>query len=139
MEIWEEISRQRVKYIIDSYQLDGDDDEYFYDYLEDLLQAYPPPKIELALVEILIESWRNFPLLRGVSFLKRSHSLLKSWENEKIILNISATHFRLITGLDPIPTFGISIDTHAIKSNFSEVYRVGSPPKVETQPCSSLD
>jgi len=128
MEIWEEISRQRVKYIIDSYQLDGDDDEYFYDYLEDLLQAYPPPKIELALVEILIEGWRNFPLLRGVPFLERSHNLLKSWENKTIIPNISATHFRLITGLDPTPIFGISIDTHSIKSSFGESRRVVSPP-----------
>ena len=45
MEIWEEISRQRVKYIFDSYLLAGDDDEYFNYYLEDLLQAYPPPQI----------------------------------------------------------------------------------------------
>jgi hypothetical protein len=80
MEIWEQISRQRVKYIVDSYQLDGDDDEDFYEYLEDLLQAYAPPQIELALVEILIAGWRDFPLIRGVDFLKRSHALLKSWE-----------------------------------------------------------
>ena len=29
MEAWEQISRQRVKYIVDSYQLYGSDDEYF--------------------------------------------------------------------------------------------------------------
>jgi len=121
MEIWEEISRQRVKYIVDSYQLDGDDDEYFYDYLEDLLQAYPPPQIELALVEILIEGWRNFPLLRGFLFLERSHNLLKSWENKTIAPNISATHFRLITGLDPTPIFGTGIDTHSTRSVFPSI------------------
>ncbi len=121
MEIWEEISRQRVKYIVDSYQLDGDDDEYFYDYLEDLLQAYPPPQIELALVEILIEGWRNFPLLRGVLFLERSHNLLKSWENKTITPNISATHFRLITGLDPAPIFGTGMDTHSTRSVFPSI------------------
>ncbi|MCA6554211.1 MAG: hypothetical protein ACK5EU_14750 [Pseudanabaena sp.] len=123
MEIWEEISRQRVKYIVDSYLLAGDDDEYFDDYLEDLLQAYPPPQIELALVEILIEGWRYFPLQRGVPFLERSHNLLKSWENKTITPNISATQFRLITGLDPTLIFGISIDTHSTRSIFPSVSR----------------
>lgn len=106
MEIWEEISRQRVRYIVDSYQLDGNDDEDFDEYLEDLLQAYAPPQIELALVEVLIESWRVMPLIRGVIFLKRSHELLKSWESNPLTCHISATHFRLITGLDPTPVFG---------------------------------
>jgi hypothetical protein len=109
MEIWEQISRQRVKYIVDSYQLDGDDDEDFYEYLEDLLQAYAPPQIELALVEILIQSWRITPLVRGVTFLERSHVLLKSWENKAIAPNLSPVHFRLITGLDPTPTFGNAV------------------------------
>ncbi len=122
MEIWEEISRQRVKYIIDSYQLDGGDDEFFYEYLEDLLQAYAPPQIELALVEILIESWRITPLIRGIAFLERSHDLLKSWENKEITTNISPTHFRLITGLDPTPIFGIGISqpSRSIFSNVSK-------------------
>ena len=106
MEVWEEISRQRVKYIVDSYQLDGDDDEDFYEYLEDLLQAYAPPQIELALVEVLIESWRFTPMMRGVMFLNRSHELLKSWENSPVSPHVSPTHFRLITGLDPTPVFG---------------------------------
>jgi hypothetical protein len=106
MEIWEEISRQRVKHIIDSYQLDGWDDEFFDEYLEDLLQAYAPPQIELALVETLIEIWQITPLVRGTAFLERSHQLLKSWENSPIISKISPTHFRLITGLDPTPVFG---------------------------------
>lgn len=116
MEIWEEISRQRVKYIVDSYQLAGDDDEYFDDYLEELLQAYAPPQIELALVEILTESWQHFPLMRGVAFLERSHNLLKSWENKAIAPSISAAHFRLITGLDPTPIYG---EISPIKSIFT--------------------
>jgi len=106
METWEQISRQRVNYIVDSYQLSGDDDEYFDEYLEDLLQAYPSPQIELALVEILVRSWHVNPIIRGVAFLKRSHELLKTWENHAIAPNISPTHFRLITGLDPTPVFG---------------------------------
>jgi hypothetical protein len=106
MEIWEQISRQRVKYIVDSYHLAGCDDEDFDEYLEDLLQAYAPPQIELALVEILIEGWRIMPLVRGVAFLERSHQLLKSWEIKAIAPNISPMHFQLITGLDPTPIFG---------------------------------
>lgn len=109
MEVWEEISRQRVKYIVDSYQLGGYDDEDFDEYLEDLLQAYAPPQIELALVEVLIEGWRITPLMRGVAFLMRSHELLRGWENKPIAPHISPTHFRLITGLDPAPVFGNSI------------------------------
>ena len=109
MEIWEEISRQRVKYIVDSYELTGDDDNDFDEYLEDLFQAYASPQIELALVEVLIESWRFMPLTRGVLFLKRSHELLKSWESHPINPHTSPAHFRLITGLDPTPVFGNSI------------------------------
>jgi hypothetical protein len=116
METWEQISRQRVKYIVDSYQLYGSDDEYFDEYLDDLLQAYAPPQIELALVEILIDSWRIMPLVRGVAFLMRSHELLKSWENKAIAPSISPTHFRLITGLDPTPIFGTSIYTQASRN-----------------------
>ena len=110
MEIWEEISRQRVQYIIDSYQLDQADDEssneYFAEYLEDLLQAYAPPQIELALVQVLVENWRAIPLTRGIPFLERSHHLLKQWETGKSLSIISPTQFRLITGLDPTPVFG---------------------------------
>ncbi|TYQ30576.1 MULTISPECIES: hypothetical protein [unclassified Pseudanabaena] len=113
MEIWEQISRQRVKYIVDSYQLDGEDDEDFNEYLEDLLQAYAPPQIELALVETLVASWQITPLIRGVAFLTRSHDLLKSWENHPTTPKISSTHFRLITSLDPTPVFGNGIDLPA--------------------------
>ncbi len=120
MEIWEQISRQRVKYIVDSYHLAGCDDEYFDEYLEDLLQAYAPPQIELALVEILIEGWRIMPLVRGVAFLERSHQLLKSWEIKAIAPNISPTHFQLITGLDPTPIFG-AIATETSKNTHSSI------------------
>ncbi len=111
MEIWEEISRQRVQYIIDSYQLDEFDDECFAEYLEDLLQAYAPPQIELALVEVLVASWRTVPLIRGIPFLERSHYLLKKWENSPALTTVSPMQFRLITGLDPTPVFGLGVDT----------------------------
>jgi len=116
MEIWEQISRQRVKYIVDSYQLDGEDDEDFDEYLQDLLQAYAPPQIELALVEALIASWQVTPLLRGVSFLERSHQFLREWENKPIKPQVSPTHFQLITGLDPMPVYGFSNNFQMLSS-----------------------
>jgi AcrR family transcriptional regulator len=110
MEIWEQISRQRVRYIVDSYQLDGYDDEDFHEnfdeYLEDLLQAYAPPQIELALVEALIVSWQITPLIRGIPFLELAHNYLKMRENQAIATRVSPMHFRMITGLDPTPIFG---------------------------------
>jgi len=116
MEIWEQISRQRVKYIVDSYQLAGEDDEDFDEYLQDLLQAYAPPQIELALVEALIASWQITPLIRGVKFLERSHQFLRDWENKPIKPNVSPMHFRLITGLDPTPIYGSSDNSQMLNS-----------------------
>jgi hypothetical protein len=118
MEIWEQISRQRVMYIIDSYELDGNDDLDFADYLDDLLQAYPPTQIELALVEVLVDSWQTVPLMRGLPFLERSHQLLRSWESSAIATKISPNHFHLITGLDPTPIFG---NSHGKKTEASFV------------------
>lgn len=119
MEIWEQISRQRVKYIVDSYQLDGEDEQDFDEYLEDLLQAYAPPQIELALVQSLIASWQITPLIRGVAFLEISHNLLKSWENEAVVPSLSPIHFHSITGLDPTPVFG-NISTKSILSTVNK-------------------
>ncbi|MBD2149327.1 hypothetical protein H6F44_04195 [Pseudanabaena sp. FACHB-1277] len=115
MEIWEKISRQRVRYIVDSYQLEGEDNADFDDYLEDLLQAYAPPQIELALVQVLSESWQTVPIVRGVNFLERSHQLLKTWENSIINTKVSPLHFHLVTGLDPTPVFG-DTKTTALKT-----------------------
>lgn len=116
MEIWEQISRQRVQYIVDSYQLAGSDDEDFDEYLQDLLQAYAPPQIELALVEALIASWQITPLVRGIGFLERSHQFLRKWENKQIKPNVSAMHFQLITGLDPTPIYGSNHGSQMLSS-----------------------
>lgn len=122
MEIWEQISRQRVKYIVDSYQLAGEDDQDFDEYLEDLLQAYASPQIELALVEALVASWQITPLLRGVQFLERSHQFLKSWETSAIAPHISPMHFRLITGLDPTPIFGSMSNSQMLSSKQESMF-----------------
>jgi len=117
MELWEQVSRQRVQYIIESYQLDGEEFDDFSDYLEDLLLAYPPPQIELAIVETIVSSWLQIPLVKGMAFIQRTHDRLKSWENPASIdSKITPTQFRQITGLDPTPVFGdrqISISLHS--------------------------
>jgi hypothetical protein len=106
MEIWEEISRQRVKHIVSSYQLDGEESSQFDTYLEELLQHYPFPLIELALVETLIDCWISFPPVRGIPFLSQTHDKLKVWESEPIASTITPSQFQQITGLDPSPIFG---------------------------------
>jgi len=106
MELWEQVSRQRVHYIIDSYELHGDDMEDFNDYLEELMIAYAPPQIELAIVETIVASWLKLPLSKGLEFIEQTHACLKSWENINFKTSLTPSQFQQITGLDPIPVFG---------------------------------
>jgi hypothetical protein len=117
MELWEQVSRQRVQYIVDSYQLYGDDTDDFADYLEELLLAYQPPQIELAIVETLVSSWFHLPFAKGMPFIDAIHERLKAWEvNPNLPPAISASQFQQITGLDPAPVFGQSTTNSLHKS-----------------------
>jgi hypothetical protein len=106
MEIQDQLSRQRVKHIISSYQLGGDETNQFDTYLGELLQIYPYPLVELALIETLIDHWLSVPMLRGIEFLAQVHSKLKAWESQPIISTITPEQFQQIAGLDPTPIFG---------------------------------
>jgi hypothetical protein len=106
MEIREQLNRQRVKYIVSSYQLSGSEGNGFNLYLEELMQNYPQPLVELALVETLIDQWLTVPLLRGIEFLDQAHSKLRTWENCPIVSTITPAQFQQIVGLDPTPIFG---------------------------------
>lgn len=106
MEICEQISQQRVKHIVTSYQLSGDETVSFNAYLDSLLQRYPCPLVELALVETLIDRWLSVPLVRGVEFLAEAHHKLKIWETQPIFSTITPAQFQQIAGLDPTPIFG---------------------------------
>lgn len=117
MEIGAQLKRQRIKHIVSSYQLDGDETEAFDRALELLLNHYPLPLIELALVETLVDGWLHVPLLRGCKFLDKAHEQLQAWENQTLqpdlvapscISSISPEQFQQITGLDPSPIYGIS-------------------------------
>jgi hypothetical protein len=106
MELWEKISRQRVQYIIDSYELYGDYTEDFDDYLQELLIAYAPPQIEVAIVETIVASWLKLPLAKGIEFIEQVHELLKAWEDSNGNSTLTPSQFQQITGLDPTPVFG---------------------------------
>ncbi|NJO81255.1 MAG: hypothetical protein HC827_24020 [Cyanobacteria bacterium RM1_2_2] len=106
MNIRQQLNRQRVKHIVSSYQLGGQESNRFDSYLEELLQVYPHPLVELALIETLIDQWLTVPLIRGMEFLLQTHSKLKAWENQPIVSTITPEQFRQIAGLDPAPIFG---------------------------------
>jgi hypothetical protein len=106
MEIREQVSRQRVKHIVSSYQLVGDEATRFEGYLEDLLQCYPRPLIELALIETLVDGWLSIPMTRGVKFLGQAHDKLRRWESQPIVSTVTPSQFQQIAGLDPAPVFG---------------------------------
>lgn len=106
MELWEQISHQRVHYIIDSYELQGDEIEDFDDYLEELLIAYAPPQIELAIAETIVASWLKLPPIKGTEFIKQAHARLQAWEGISVKPTLTGSQFQQITGLDPTPVFG---------------------------------
>lgn len=106
MEIWQQLSQQRVKHIVSSYDLSGTEVKQFNSYLEELFEIYPCPLIELALVETLIDHWLSVPLVRGIKFLTQTHNKLRSWETQPIVSTVTPEQFQQISGLDPTPIFG---------------------------------
>jgi hypothetical protein len=106
MSLKDKISRQRVKYIVSSYQLEGRDRPQVDLLLKELLDHYPMPLIELALVETLVDQWLSVPPVRGMEFFSRAQKKLKTWETKPIISTITPAQFRQITALDPSPVFG---------------------------------
>jgi hypothetical protein len=106
MELQDRLNQQRPKHIISSYQLAGEDPAGVEDCLETLVQIYPTPLIELALVETLVDGWLNVPLVRGLEFMRRVSDRLKIWESQPIVSTITPEQFQQVTGLDPSPIFG---------------------------------
>lgn len=105
MTLEEHISRQRVKYIVSSYQLEGDDPAVFNPALDQLLQTYAAPILELALAETLVELWLTVPLPRGLDFLQRAEDRLQQWVRSGVCSRLDPDQFQLVTGLDPTPVF----------------------------------
>lgn len=104
MNIQAEIDRQRLQYIVDNYRLQGEDNmESFEVALAELLDNYPTPIVELAVVETLVTGWLNVPLVRGCAFLHQVHEQLLLWHNYSIVSTLTAIQFQSITGLSPNP------------------------------------
>lgn len=106
MDLGDAIQHQRVKHIISSYQLAGEDGCAFEQYLDQLLADYPTAVLELAIVETIVEHWLRAPLLRGCDFLHVVHGQVKVWRDCSIASTITPDQFQHITGLDPSPIFG---------------------------------
>ena len=120
MDIQQRIQTQRIKHIIDSYLLQGNNEsgsrgtgdslgtasvQSFDSYLNELLAQYPHGLIELALVETLIKNWLNFPMEKGIPFLSAAHHRLKAWTENTFTLTFTPSQFTQITGLDAHSAF----------------------------------
>jgi hypothetical protein len=107
-QVSQQISQQRVKHLVSSYQLDADEQDPCTTCLVELFQAYPTTLIELAIVESLVQNWLTLPMPRGMKFFQQVQDLLRSWQTESIQVSFTPDEFQQITGLDPYPVFGYS-------------------------------
>jgi hypothetical protein len=97
--------RQRIYHIVTSYCLSGDEPMPFEAYLIDLMQVFPEPLIELAIVEVLVQQWLQVPLVRGLAFLQKTHQMLNTWQSQQIESRLTPASYELITGLESAPVF----------------------------------
>ena len=111
MHLQKQINHQRIKHIIQSYRLEGEETDSFTQALEHLLIRYPTVLIELALVETLVDHWAFPPLPRGQAFLTKVRHRLILWENHPVISTLTPQQFEQITGLNPQPIYGPSEST----------------------------
>lgn len=108
MTLQTEIKKQRVKHIVNSYQLEGEDAEACATELNDLFQTYAPELIELALAETIALNWLTVPMPRGLPFFTQVRSLLDRWQAESIQLTLTPAEFEQLTGLSAEPISGMS-------------------------------
>lgn len=114
MTLQEQIQQQRVRHIISSYQLDGEDHELCAACLTAMLQLYPTGLIELALVETIVQNWARVPMVKGMEYFQQVEELLTQWQTDAIAVSFSPTEFQLVTGLDASPIFGSPNSTSTI-------------------------
>ncbi|MFQ3679411.1 MAG: hypothetical protein SNJ60_02735 [Pseudanabaenaceae cyanobacterium] len=95
------IVRQRAQFIAEQYGLYGTQEpDRAQAYLNRLLDQYPG--VEIALVEILVETWQQLPPPRGVVFLQRVEARLQQWQTSYQGPTLPPAHFQHITGLHPL-------------------------------------
>ncbi|MER3434336.1 MAG: hypothetical protein C4288_13140 [Leptolyngbya sp. ERB_1_1] len=106
MTLQQQIQQQRIKHIISSYQLDGENCDSCDACLSAMLQRYPTGLIELALVETIVQAWARVPMVKGIEFFQQVETLLNYWQTNSIAVSFDPTEFQLMTGLDASPIFG---------------------------------
>ena len=105
----EQTQQQRLRHIIESYDLAGDretEGDRFQTSLDRLSQTYPLVLVELAFVEVLAHHWLRLPRPQGVRFLALVRRCLRQWQQPPIESSLTRSQFHHITGLDPSPIFG---------------------------------
>ena len=91
---------QRISHIFSHYQLWGQANQRSQTLVMGLLRNYPPPLVELAVVEVLAKQWLtpNFP--RGIPFIRQVDQWLVDSSTVGFELTILPPQFQHITGLD---------------------------------------
>jgi hypothetical protein len=110
----EQTQQQRLRHIIECYDLAGDremEGDRFQTSLDRLSQTYPLVLVELAFVEVLAQHWLRLPRPQGVRFLALVRRRLRQWQQPPIESSLTRNQFHHITGLDPSPIFGPEPDT----------------------------
>ncbi len=107
MDIQDLVSHQRVKHIVDLYQLDGSDQKDFRESLLSLLEIYPSSLVELAMVEAIVKGWLVIPMPKGLPVIETVRQQLQSWQADPsldtqpaIETLLTPAQFEQITGLD---------------------------------------
>lgn len=97
------IQQRRLQHIIDSYSLVGRDGDLFEARLSSLVESYPYPAVELALVETLVGNWLRYPLPRGLAYLEQVENLLQQWVSSSTLFTaLTPEQFEHVTGLPPL-------------------------------------
>jgi hypothetical protein len=99
------LNQQRVKHIIESFQLSGTDAVRFDDRLDELFAQYPSTWLELAIAEVVVVNWLIVPLPRGLAVLRQVSNLLQQWDCRGVTHLLTPDEFQRITGLDAEPVF----------------------------------
>lgn len=115
MDIQTHIIRQRVQHIVDSYQLDGSDDNAFADYLTWLLATYAQSLVELALTEAIVKGWSEIPMRKGMPFIQGVHEKLRSWQPD---LDISLQRVSAFKTLNSKPSGTLSAEAESVKPQY---------------------
>jgi hypothetical protein len=105
MTLQQQVDRQRVKYIVSSFRLAGDEATRFTDRLEALFDQYPLAWLELAIAEVVVLNWLIVPMPRGLEVIRQVQNLLRQWERHGVNHLLNPQEFQRVTGLDPNPVF----------------------------------